>query len=130
MTRINVVHVEELTNKHLFAEYRELPRAMRRAVLAGYKNKPVSSINIAPAYKLGTGHELFFVDKCEWLYNRWLLLRNELIKRGYNLGDEFQMIVKSRAKHIRRHAKRFYNEYLPVGDAHMINRARIAERLS
>jgi hypothetical protein len=32
MTRINVVPVQELTNKHLMAEYRELPRAMRRAV--------------------------------------------------------------------------------------------------
>ncbi|GAG54685.1 unnamed protein product [marine sediment metagenome] len=130
MTRINVVPVQELTNKHLMAEYRELPRSMRRAVLAAYKGKQPGDVKIAPEYKLGTGHELFFVDKCKWLYDRWVLLRDELLKRGYNLSDQFQQIVIGRARHIRKHAKQFYGEYLPTGNARMINRQRIAERLS
>lgn len=130
MTRINVVPVEELTNKHLFAEYRELPRAMRRAVLATYKARCPSDIKIAPAYLLGTGHELFFIDKCAWLYSRWLQLRNELVARGYNLGEQFQTIVRSRARFIRRHGSRFYGSYQPTADAAIINRQRIQERLT
>ena len=101
MTRINVVPPSELTRAHLMAEYRELPRAMRRAVLATYKGKQPSDIDIAPAYKLGKGHELFFVDKCRWLYDRWVQLRTELLARGYNLGDKYQTIVQGRARYVR-----------------------------
>lgn len=129
MTRINVVPPAELVNKHLFAEYRELPRAMRRAVLATYKAKQPADIKIAPRYVLGTGHELFFVDKADWLYSRWLDLRAELVARGYNLGDQFQTIVKSRARFLRRHGRQFYGTYQPTADAATINRQRIKERL-
>lgn len=130
MTRINVVPVEELTNKHLFAEYRELPRAMRRAVLATYKGRQPSDVRIAPAYILGTGHEIFFIDKCAWLYARWLQLRSELVGRGYNLGEQFQTIVRGRARYIRRHGSQFYGNYQPTADAETINRQRIQERLA
>lgn len=129
MTRINVVPVQELTNKHLMAEYRELPRAMRRAVLATYKGRQPSDVKIAPAYILGKGHELFFIDKCDWLYSRWLQLRSELLERGYNLGGQFQTIVRGRARFIRRHGRVFYNNYQPTTEAAAINRQRIQERL-
>lgn len=54
MTRINCVPVEELTDKHLLAEYRELPRIFNLA----------RAVEDAPTeYVLGTGHMKFFYDK-------------------------------------------------------------------
>ena len=120
MTRINVVHPSELSNAHLMAEYRELPRIFLRALQGPAK--------IPSSYRLGTGHVLFFVDKCAWLYDRWNLLRIELVARGYNLGQTFQTIVRSRARRIRKlHAER-WNQWLPTDDSHLLNRQRIAER--
>lgn len=47
MTRINVIPVEELSDQHLIAEYRELPRVLKQNI----------NINDAPeTYKLETGH--------------------------------------------------------------------------
>ena len=61
MTRINVVPPAELCNKHLLAEYRELPRVFGLA-------KPVDD---APsAYVLGKGHVRFFYDKLGYLAKR------------------------------------------------------------
>lgn len=48
MTRINLVHVKELADQHLMAEYRELPRvfgAVRKHVQDG---KRVSDFKIKP----------------------------------------------------------------------------------
>lgn len=130
MTRINTIPVPELTGPHLIAEYRELPRAMRRAVLATYRGKQPSDIAIAAEFKLGKGHELFFIDKCAWLYDRWQALRAEMIQRGYSPGAEFGLIVTGRARYLRRHGKQFYGQYVPTPEAQALSRARIAERLA
>ena len=66
MTRINTVPVECLSDKHLLAEYRELPRIFT-AVAKIYDSGNQLPTDIPPNYKLGAGHVKFFYDKLLWL---------------------------------------------------------------
>jgi hypothetical protein len=43
--------------------------------------------DIPEAFKLGTGHELFFVNKPEYTLNRYNELYTECKKRGFNVTD-------------------------------------------
>jgi len=81
MTRINCgVSPEKLTNVHLLAELRELPRIPNMIKNGRYslENKPVE-------FTLGTGHVKFFYDKLEYLRKRYENLYGEGIKRGLNI---------------------------------------------
>jgi len=75
MTRINVVEPDRLTDQHLFAELRELPRAWKYA-------RP-GRLDIPETYRMGDGHVLFFADKTGWLSERFALLLNEWRGRGF-----------------------------------------------
>lgn len=82
MTRINVVPPETLTDQHLLAEYRELPRvlplaaaAVRRGIVLG-----------PPRYTLGKGHVTFFYSRTDYLVGRHTVIVMELLRRGYNLS--------------------------------------------
>jgi deoxyribonuclease (pyrimidine dimer) len=79
MTRINCIEPKLLYNKHLFIEYRELPRVFNLA-------RRLSSYEKVPSYTMGTGHVKFFYDKLEYLINRQKLLVDELLGRGYRLS--------------------------------------------
>jgi deoxyribonuclease (pyrimidine dimer) len=114
MTRINVVPVEELCNKHLLAEYRELPRVFRLA-------RPCSD---APKeYVLGAGHVKFFYDKLGFLARRFEMLVSELNLRGYNIAYDHLPATSLRA------GRSLWGSYDPTPEALALNRARIAERL-
>jgi len=80
MTRINVIPVEELTDQHLMAEYRELPMVMTSA-----RRSKVDTFKPSDKYTLNRGHVMFFYNKKNYLMNRWLSLIDELVKRGYNI---------------------------------------------
>lgn len=124
MTRINIVPVQELTNKHLFAEWREMPRLVKNLNTSlNRKGKPFSKDEIPTAYKLGTGHVKFFYDKFLFLHKRHKELTNELLKRGYNLSHTDSNIFASVDKI-------WYNDYNPTDEAIKINRERIKERLN
>ena len=82
MTRINVVPPENLTDQHLFAEYRELPRAfplaaaaLRRGVVLG-----------PPRYTMGEGHVTFFYSRTDYLVGRHAAIVTELLSRSYDLS--------------------------------------------
>ena len=67
MTRVNVVRVEELSDQHLLAEYRELPRIIKQHF----------DIESAPIkYCLGKGH-----IKWAKLHSAYIILRHNLICR-------------------------------------------------
>jgi hypothetical protein len=89
MTRINLVHPEELNRQHLLAEIRELPRVF--TMVKKYKGQGVSFTNFKcikkqpMEYTLGTGHMTFFADKLEWLANRYESLCDEWRVRGYKI---------------------------------------------
>lgn len=80
MTRINVIHPTRLTDQHLLAEYRELPRVFALAA------KAATRVPVPPAYTLGTGHVKFFYPRTRFLSERQQTLIQELLERGYNLA--------------------------------------------
>lgn len=77
MTRINVHPPAVLTDEHLFAEWRELPRVFALVD----DGRPVP-----PRYVLGTGHMRFFLPRLGWLGRRHAALTAELHARGYTLA--------------------------------------------
>lgn len=119
MTRINVVPPQELTTKHLVAEYRELPRlyALARAAI-GRGEQPNDKRNPIE-YTLGTGHVRFFYSRIAFIRARHLSLCVEMIARGYVVNfwppvDEWP--------------EPWFRQYEPTPDALRINRDRIRER--
>ena len=94
MTRINCVPVGDLSDKHLLAEWHELPR-----VITMVENQIDMHGTIKPVpscYRMGTGHMQFFADKCMWLCIRMVMLHNELISRGVNADREYARDVFDR----------------------------------
>jgi hypothetical protein len=119
MTRINCVPVSELTDKHLVAEYRELPRLAKHA-----EQKFIKKPGFKPpeSYRLGRGHMDFFVDKGEWLQKRHHELVREMHNRGFTVNFPLYPINK--------HPLIWRGNWEPDSAAVAINRKRIAERLS
>lgn len=81
MTRINVISPSDLTDQHLLAEYRELPRVFTLARNA----QPLNLGFIPTAYTLGSGHVRFFYPRTGFLARRQEELIRELLDRGYKL---------------------------------------------
>lgn len=74
MTRINVIPVRELSDQHLIAEYRELPRVIKQ------------NINICDApdcYTLGPGHMKWAARYWKYTINRFYELCDEMQYRGF-----------------------------------------------
>lgn len=78
MTRINVAPPADLTDQHVFAEWRELPRAWGTA-------RKLSPREVVSTFRLGAGHLLFFYDKTGWLACRHAELTEECIGRGIRI---------------------------------------------
>lgn len=118
MTRINCVPVEELTNRHLLAEYRELPRIFGLA-------RPCA--DAPPTYTLGKGHMKFFYDKLLYLQRRQVEIVAEMKRRGMKpsfdpqrLGEEGRFGAQ----------KELWNDWTPTPEALRLNRERIQDRLA
>lgn len=119
MTRINCIPVSELCDKHLIAEYRELPRVFKLARQSYLMEK------IPQSYTLGTGHVKFFYDKLLFLYNRQHDITNEMLKR--NFKPQFNadtLIVWKNTK------EKLWGDWHPSEVDMAINRERISQRLS
>lgn len=119
MTRVNVVPVEELSDKHLTGEKHEITRVFglaRKAQYEMHKKKQLS------AYTLGTGHVIFLYDKLTFVKNRYNLLCDEMLKRGFNCTRiPEQELLAGIGKHM-------MWDYQPTQEALAINRQRIKER--
>lgn len=123
MTRINCVPVQELCNKHLFAEFREMPRLVANLNQSlNRKSKPFSMSEIPSQYKLGSGHVKFFYDKFAYLNNRYNDLKNELLLRGFNISSY-------NALHFKSVPSIYFNDWKPTERDMELNRARIKERM-
>ena len=123
MTRINVVPVTELTDKHLVAEYREimrLPKNLNKSL--NRKNKPFSMDEIPDNYTMGKGHVKFFYNKFLFLENRFKALLKEMHNRGFTTN-----FIDSSIFHV---DSIYMNDYKPDNRALSINRQRIKERLT
>ena len=74
MTRINVIPVYELSDQHLLAEYRELPRVIKQ------KLKLDDSVD---RYHLGCGHMKWARKHWKFTLNRYYELFSEMLYRGF-----------------------------------------------
>lgn len=80
MTRINsAIDPRNLTDQHLIAELRELPRIFTAVNKRIEKGKLFD--DIPEKFTLGTGHTKFFYDKLSFLHLRHIKLRLEYLRR-------------------------------------------------
>lgn len=124
MTRINCVPPAKLVDKHLLAEYRELPRVFTLAY-AAHDKKPFEQY--VPIYTMGKGHVIFFYDKLKYLVNRHISLCDEMELRGIqtnlrNVANEW--IAKAEPYYAV-----LWNDWQPNIVDIQVNRNRLNERL-
>lgn len=84
MTRINAnIPPENLTDQHLLAELRELPRVPNTVsrMAPGF----LKSLELPNEFCLGEGHVKFFYNKMPFLKDRYNSLINEAEVRGFNV---------------------------------------------
>jgi hypothetical protein len=124
MTRINCIPVEELTDKHLGAEYRELPRLFGQIQKAIERGESPDDPRNPKEYKLGKGHTRFFYNKTEWLIKRYVWLVKECLVRGRAVN------YPSVPPFVFTFDKKWCNDWEPTPEAMELNRQRIQERLN
>lgn len=118
MTRINLVPVEDLVDKHLVAEKHEITR-----VLALARNHNPRTVKIPPTYRMGTGHVTFFYNKIGFIVDRYHELCSEMRKRGFNVNElTTEDMLEGMPPHLVR-------GYVPDEDAVAVSRGRLNQRL-
>lgn len=116
MTRINSgVKPQELSNRHLLAEHREIKR-IPNAITKGRYNLD----GIPDKFKLGQGHVKFFYNKLAYLHSRYGLIYSECIKRGFNVTCYNEAFLDMPYD--------LYNDWTPTGEARSLIEERIALR--
>lgn len=121
LTRINVIPVEELHDKHLLAEYRELPRIFKAS--RKWHDRGGRVRDLPQTYRLGKGHVLFFYDKLQFCFARQRALVAECRKRGFNVQfDPSRDLIDWAPPYL-------LGGYMPTKRALQINRQRIKERM-
>jgi deoxyribonuclease (pyrimidine dimer) len=113
MTRINTIPPEQLTDQHLFAEFREITRVSSLA-------RPLSEKEQVADYTMGTGHVKFFYDKGLFLAKRLEQLQAELDKRGN---------INYTVKDYKPHAEGLNNDWEPDKKAHITNLIRLDSKI-
>ena len=118
MTRINsAIKVKFLTDEHLLAEHREIPR-----ICSVYKKRIDNGkgfTDVPSDFTLGTGHVLFFANKGTFTLNRYIEIYNECIRRGFKVED----YKKNWSVY------NVFNNYKPTDKEYKILVERISERL-
>lgn len=120
MTRINsAIQVKRLTDEHLLAEHREIKR-----LPSVYKKRLDSGKgfnDIPKQFTLGTGHVLFFIDKNQFTFNRYLDIHSECTNRGFKPVDYSENWTGMYMPH--------WNDYSPTIIEYGLLMHRITERL-
>jgi deoxyribonuclease (pyrimidine dimer) len=115
MTRINLVPVYELSDQHLFAEYRELPRMSSFSIKTVQRKEA-----IPPEFTLNKGHMTFLLDKGPWLEQRHKEIIEELNFRGMNYTPKPPFSMPDRFGR---------SEWNPSNEEIAVSRARIRSKL-
>lgn len=126
MTRINLVDPVELTDQHLFAEWREIkmvPASLKRSLRTKDAHQILKSI--PKDFTLNKGHVTFFYDKMKYLSKRYDLLSAELRNRNYREGLDWN----SFSEYCSGIPSEFFSDYTPTPNALVIIRDRIKERI-
>ena len=119
MTRINCVPPSELHDKHLLAEYRELPRVFKLAYAAYLRGEDPATH--PQEYTLGKGHVKFFYTRLWWVAVRFQELCDEMLYRGFK--PQYQSVPTHG-----RMPQSWHRGWKPTPEALAINRQRVAER--
>lgn len=126
MTRINVVPVTELSDKHLSGEFHEISRVFTLARKSG------SAHPKAPTqYTLGKGHVRFFYDKLEYIACRYHSLAHELSLRAFLKKRESKVDMDRVRKVVldaRLEVPHLFGNYKPTPESLAISRQRLLER--
>ena len=125
MTRINLVEPHQLTNKHLMAEYRELPRIFTAVLKLQAKGKTPDNVDTPDHYVLGKGHVKFFYDKIGWLRFRYKLLCSELLDRDFDLDKEMISFILLQSDSL---TEWYGTYYKPTPEEIYLNMVRICKR--
>jgi len=128
MTRINIVSVEDISNKHLMAEYRELPRIFTTLQQHIDKGRPLDGIYIPNQYVLGKGHMTFFYNKLAYLRIRFSQIRDELIKRGYEIDNSLFTKIYHDMWDLIEFTNDFQEVYHPTHKDKYLNWSRMCKR--
>lgn len=125
MTRINLVPVQELSDQHLFAEFREIKMigpSLRRSIAAHgvevYRRIPSE-------FTLGKGHVTFFYNKGAYLHSRFEQLKQELDLRGVQFNRDAVLDTEGTLAE-----QPWFRGYTPTEAALKLVRARIQEKLA
>ncbi len=121
MTRINIVHPNELTDQHLIAEYREI-FMVGSALQRSLKSKSWDINSIPKRYTLNKGHVKFFYNKGKYLYNRYQELIKEMKLRGMN-PDPNRLFKDGQWP------KELYKDWMPHIEDYKVIRQRIDEKI-
>lgn len=148
MTRINLVPPDELTDQHLFAEFREIkmvPKSLARSLKAAWQREFDKNddgdfhaqrveltlqriLRKVPAeFTLNTGHVSFFYDKGAYLRERYAALRKELLARGINFNQDRLLDPDQVFDDL---DFRFNKGYAPTEAALILIRTRIEEKIA
>ena len=119
MTRINCVHPQELRDKHLLAEYRELPRVFRLACKAYQRGSDPATH--PQEYVLGPGHVKFFYTRLTYLSRRFNAIYLEMRARGWH--PNFDSVPA-----LPRLPSSWWQDWSPTEAALALNRQRIKDR--
>lgn len=124
MTRINCTPPQELHDKHLAAEYYELPRVFGLVRNAVKKGIDVTKIEAPEQYILGVGHVKFFYTRLGYCLRRQAQLVAELKRRNRHPNlTELEGLAAGIPEHL-------FGEWEPDETAIAINRSRLKERLA
>lgn len=119
MTRINVIPVEELSDQHLIAEYRELPRIIKQEHIY---------VGDAPdKYVLGKGHIKWAIKHGNFCMYRYYLLCEEMKYRGFKVNYSYEDLDKLATDN---QIRLYTQNYWPTDDDIELSRNRIKEKLA
>ena len=122
MTRINsAISPKSLTDQHLLAELRELPRIFTAVLNRVNTNKKFN--DIPSKFTLGSGHVKFFYNKCKFLDERHKSLRQEYFER-YNKEYNFDYLRISGIPDY------LYGDHIPTPEEKNLLVDRISTRIS
>lgn len=103
-----------------FREIRHVGKALKRSL---NRKQGFNKTEIPTKYRLNAGHVKFFYDKGLFLENRFKHLREELLRRGFDINLETRFNIDDFPTEYR-------NNYIPTVDEQKINIERIQLRIS
>lgn len=126
MTRINVIPAEQLSNKHLVAEYNEITRVFHLVKVAVSKGRIPDHYPIPEDYVMGKGHVIFFYNKLKFIERRYSVLFNEMRRRGMEPNGLLHNVKRIAAHN--EIPRIWWGDYSPTPEALKLNRERIEEK--